>query len=112
MSLVRGALGDFGVVFKVANSYWLSSNFQHFLTRLSYVCMISHREYAKGDGNSIPTSLSSRLFRPRLLYVRRFRMLIHAKDGMVRFQRTYRHSCSPTSIIHVHDSASRECEKL
>ena len=49
MSLVRGALGDFGVVFKVANSYWLSSNFQHFLTRLSYVCPIPHREYAK-DG--------------------------------------------------------------
>src|SRR5688572_12866338 len=50
-------------------------------------------------GSSIQRTLSSQLFCPRLSYVRRFRMLIHTKGGMVRFQRAYHHGCSPTSII-------------
>src|SRR5688572_2255785 len=92
MTLAREALGDFGFVL---GGYYLLVILLTPANRHVYqTCAEFHITSMRGlIGSSIQRTLSSRLFRPRLSYVRRFRMLTHTKGGMVQFQRAYHHGC-------------------
>ena len=107
MNLVREALGEFLGYLRWLLAIGYFTDFQHFCPRVLYVRRVPHREYARGDRKFYSKEPIIAVVFAHVYYTCvRFRMMIHAKGGMVRFQRAYHHGCSPTFMIRAHDSAS------